>query len=310
MKYKDIPLLRGNRYRQNYFKETRNNDQNHPEDDLMHFDIFCRNQYMQEIKPHRLAYYKIYLITEGEGHYTIGGESVHVGKNTLGFSGPDMISSWQALSTEQYGYTSTFSDHYFNVGRTDKDLLKFLPLFQINQRALFNLTEEETSSLLSVFKQMYDAHHNNLKYKDEMIRSLLEFLIHKGSALLENEKPKAVRHYDNASKKLLNDFTKLYMNDFEKIKYGTPLQIKKIKAYADELGISQNHLNDVVKHHTGKSAGQLIKDQIIVQAMMCLKQSDKSVSEIAYLLNFEDPSYFTRFFKSKTGITPKGIRSI
>jgi AraC-like DNA-binding protein len=82
------------------------------------------------------------------------------------------------------------------------------------------------------------------------------------------------------------------MKDFKLINSGQVIRVKKVADYAQQLGISQNYLNDTIKSITGKSAGQLIKDQLIKQATMCLKHSSKNVSEIAYLLGYEDPSYF------------------
>ena len=99
-----------------------------------------------------------------------------------------------------------------------------------------------------------------------------------------------------------------YMVDFGVIRNGKEIKLKKISDYAQQLGVSQNYLNDMVKSITGKSAGQLMKTQLLKQATVCLKHSTKSISEISYLLGFEDPSYFTRFYKKHTGHLPSDKR--
>jgi AraC-like DNA-binding protein len=98
------------------------------------------------------------------------------------------------------------------------------------------------------------------------------------------------------------------MKDFKLINSGQVIRVKKVADYAQQLGISQNYLNDTIKSITGKSAGQLIKDQLIKQATMCLKHSSKNVSEIAYLLGYEDPSYFARYYKKQTGHAPSDLK--
>jgi AraC family transcriptional regulator, transcriptional activator of pobA len=111
-----------------------------------------------------------------------------------------------------------------------------------------------------------------------------------------------------ASNRLLGLFTDLYMKDISRIQLGQEVIIRKISDYAKELGVTQNHLNDSVREVTGKSAGTLIREQVIKQATMCLRQSSKSVSEIGYLLGFQDPSYFSRYYKKQTGKLPSEVR--
>jgi AraC-like DNA-binding protein len=77
-----------------------------------------------------------------------------------------------------------------------------------------------------------------------------------------------------------------------------------IGAYASRLGVTPNHLNDVVHEQTGHSAGELIRRRRLLDAKRMLSHSQLSVSEIGYSLGFEDPSYFARFFRRYEAITP------
>ena len=69
-----------------------------------------------------------------------------------------------------------------------------------------------------------------------------------------------------------------------------------------------NHLNHAVKEVTGKSPSVLISARIINEAKALLKYSDWSVSDIAFSLGFEYPTYFNQFFKKNTGVTPLSLR--
>jgi len=83
---------------------------------------------------------------------------------------------------------------------------------------------------------------------------------------------------------------------------------KTVEEYARNIGISRIHLNNTSKTVFGKTASQMIKQRIIVEAKRQLLFSDKSSAVIAFDLNFSDPSNFLRFFKKQTGISAKKFR--
>ncbi|XPF93278.1 helix-turn-helix domain-containing protein [Colwellia sp. RE-S-Sl-9] len=90
---------------------------------------------------------------------------------------------------------------------------------------------------------------------------------------------------------------------------GYPLVAKKsVPEYAAQLRISATHLNRICQAIAGKSALQVIHIRIISEAKINLAYTFQSVSEVAYRLGFEDVSYFSRFFKKQTGITPKKFK--
>jgi len=78
--------------------------------------------------------------------------------------------------------------------------------------------------------------------------------------------------------------------------------------YAELLYVSPNHLNALTQQVLGRSAGDLIRERVVLEAKRMLINSDRYVSEIAQLLRFEDNSYFVRFFKKHTGVTPEEFR--
>ena len=83
---------------------------------------------------------------------------------------------------------------------------------------------------------------------------------------------------------------------------------RNLGAYADWLAMTPDRLNDHCKKVTGVTAGQLVRRRLLVEAKRQLIFTDLSVSEIAYSLNFSDPSYFSRFFRKYAGQTPQQFR--
>jgi AraC family transcriptional regulator, transcriptional activator of pobA len=78
--------------------------------------------------------------------------------------------------------------------------------------------------------------------------------------------------------------------------------------YARLLHITPNHLNALCQELVGRSAGAVIRDRVLLEAKRLLTNADMTAAEIAYELNFQDNSYFSRFFKKYAGVTPEGFR--
>lgn len=81
-----------------------------------------------------------------------------------------------------------------------------------------------------------------------------------------------------------------------------------LSRYAGELNITPIHLNRICQAVVGRSASQVLQDYVVRLAKRYLTHTAYSVSEIAYLLNFEHASYFTRLFKKHVGISPRDFR--
>src|SRR5204863_8529399 len=86
------------------------------------------------------------------------------------------------------------------------------------------------------------------------------------------------------------------------------LELKTAQDFAKQLSVHVNYLNSSVKEVTGKTTTALISDRIISEAKALLQHTDWNISEIAYALGFEYPTYFNNFFKKKTGEIPKSVR--
>jgi len=79
--------------------------------------------------------------------------------------------------------------------------------------------------------------------------------------------------------------------------------------YAGIIGVTANHLTQTVKVLTGKTSLQIIKAKQLLEIKRLLVHTSLNVSEIANQLNFEDQSYFSKFFKRETGLTPLQYRN-
>jgi AraC family transcriptional regulator, transcriptional activator of pobA len=99
------------------------------------------------------------------------------------------------------------------------------------------------------------------------------------------------------------------MRQFEKLIEQHFREKRLPKEYAEMMFVTPNHLNALSNDVAGKSAGELIRERILLEAKRLLANSDLMISQIAAILHFEDNAYFTRFFKKYLGTTPEGFRA-
>lgn len=86
-------------------------------------------------------------------------------------------------------------------------------------------------------------------------------------------------------------------------------QERSVNFYADQMHLSPQHLSTTVKKATGKTVTDIISALVIRDAQAKLKSTELTIQEIAYSLNFPDISFFGKYFKRYTGMSPKKYRN-
>ena len=112
---------------------------------------------------------------------------------------------------------------------------------------------------------------------------------------------------DEAQEARPNSLSLQYFRKFQQRvrQAGTSLNVAQL---ADDLAITPVHLNRICRAVADKSASQLVQEHILDEARKYLTYTTYSVSEIAYLLHFDYPNYFARFFKKHTALSPTEFR--
>ena len=105
----------------------------------------------------------------------------------------------------------------------------------------------------------------------------------------------------NRQEELTSNFVRMLTDSFK--------TEKRVQYYADSLCVTARYLSQVVKLVTGKTAGELIDEMVIKEAKVLLSNQLFNVSQVANELQFSDQSFFGKFFKKKTGISPSVYRS-
>ncbi|MBK9736442.1 MAG: AraC family transcriptional regulator [Saprospiraceae bacterium] len=85
--------------------------------------------------------------------------------------------------------------------------------------------------------------------------------------------------------------------------------MRKVSSYADMLHVSPDHLNRAIKSCSDKTAHEHIDEMLLMEAKAYLLHTTMTIAEIAYQLEFSDPSHFNRFFKKYCSLTPVDFRN-
>ena len=97
---------------------------------------------------------------------------------------------------------------------------------------------------------------------------------------------------------------------FKEMLYENFMYRRDLKFYSDSLNVSENYLNRCVNHVTNKPPKQHINELLINHSKVLLQHFTKDISQVAFELNFSDPSYFGRLFKQLTKLTPSEYRNV
>ncbi len=84
---------------------------------------------------------------------------------------------------------------------------------------------------------------------------------------------------------------------------------RDVNYYAEKMNISSKYLTNIVNQVTGHIPKTIIDQYVILQLKLHLKRSTQSIKEMAWEFHFADVSFFCRYFKKHTGLTPQQIRS-
>ena len=96
---------------------------------------------------------------------------------------------------------------------------------------------------------------------------------------------------------------------FERLLEETFRQHWSVSDYARALSVSPTHLSRVLRQATGLPASRAIEDRVLREARRQLFYTNLSIAEIAYLLGYNDPAYFSRVFARATGMAPSAFRA-
>ena len=246
---------------------------------------------------HYHDFYVVHYVSGGRGTHVIDFEQYEVEPGTLFFISPRQLHLWQ-VEEPLNGYIMAFSQDFLVSPNYPGDSVVELEFFHSASHSPAlkvstdqgRLVEEQLGAMRQEFAQQGEGYVSVLRASFHIfIVQLQRIFAGEMSRIKAVKEHRQVRRF----KQLVSD------------RYASQASIRE---YAKMLGVSVSRLNDVIKEATGLTPSQIVRNEQVLAAKRLLAHSDLNVAEICYRLNFEDPSYFGRFFKRETGTSPLAFR--
>jgi AraC family transcriptional activator of pobA len=245
------------------------------------------------MEPHAHDFYLLMLFTKGTGRHIIDFNEYEIKPGNVFFMSPAETHSW-SLSDDTDGHVLFFNPAFYLMDVLPRKITQ-LPFFSPENK--MRMGQLKTADLIQVEKIIESMNEENKGFsvfKKNIVRSYLDVLLFKLASILQTGKTETPEI--NTIAILLSLIEKKYMEHLS------------ISFYTAQLHVSAQKLNALCKLQLNKTVHELLQDRLLTEAKRLLAYSSLTVSEIAYQLNFNDNSYFNRFFKRLEHLTPEQFR--
>lgn len=249
------------------------------------FKISRMKEKIKPTKPHKHdEYHEFIFLHAGAGIHTIDETDHEVNPPTLFYLKPGQVHCWDFTKIPKgfvLIFKDSFVDEFSNVKR------------HLNQMTSALSIAEDSRFLNLDFEQIL-VEYKSTQPDMDVLKYYLNVVILKISHLLQAE---AVVPKNNP---LIDRFRSLVDKHY--------LTHRDLGFYADQLNVTTRQMSRLSSKDIGRTASSIITERIVMESKRLLRHTTTSISEVAYHLNFNDPSYFVKFFKSHTNLTPKEFR--
>lgn len=246
-------------------------------------------------KEHKHDFFEIVWVKSGRGVHKIDMQDHHYEGAALFIMAPGQIHTIDAYGNLD-GYVIKFLPSLFKNENDFYDQVLDTCLFDTNTSCpIISITEEDNQELEDIFVKMAKEFNRPDVDSEQIFVAYLNILITHINRLKRTKKVDSI--FINEPQYALFRTFKLALEKHYKEEHS-------VQAYADMLAITSRTLNSISKKYAERSVSDVIHDRLLLEAKRSLHHEYKNVKEICYDLGFEDPAYFTRFFKKHTGMSP------
>jgi len=256
-----------------------------------------QHRWAQQAAPRRHNYYMIIWILQGSGTLLADLEQYDITGNTVYCLAPGQILLFNA-GAQTSGYVISFTTEFLCLQEHNLELLNNTGLFHASSPLpVIKVSRAMTGEMEEIIAKMTREYDNCCLLRAEILKGFLKvFLIY---LTRQCEKPGP---YSSRTKhgELVNRFMALLEKRYA--------SWKMVSDYAEELFVTSNYLNEIVKKVSGFPASYHIRQRIVLEAKRQAIYASASMKEIAYHLGFDDIAHFSKFFKNVSGTSFTAFR--
>ena len=243
---------------------------------------------------HRHDFFFFLALKKGVGNHEIDFVSYEVTDYTFFIVRPGQVHELELRSNSE-GFMIQFNtDFYYSIEKEFNSLLQ--------KASATNYYQLEKNSFLKLNLLLISI---SIEYKNQAVA--YKEVINSNLRILFIELMR-LRNTGNKTSNTKDLYVQERLEEFLHLLETNITSKKQVSQYANILSLSNYQLNAITKQALGKTASELINEQIILESKRYLLATSNQVNQIAFHLGYEDVSYFIRFFKKHTGYSPEAYR--
>lgn len=243
-------------------------------------------------QPYRLQEGRIAIITNGRARVLINLIEYIFRPNYISLIAPGSIIQIIETSQDFDAHMMAIEQNFLPVSGKEEFFAHFL---QRKKNLLLPLTTTEQVQIENFITVMWDVLQEPI-FRKEVIQHLLAGLLYNIEYIAKNKgqsESSPLTHQNDIFQRFIS-----LVNTYSKTE-------RNVSFYADKLCLTPRYLNTVIRQASQQTVMDWINQSIILEAKVLLKHSNRLVYQISDELNFPNPSFFSKFFKRMTGMTPQ-----
>jgi AraC family transcriptional activator of pobA len=244
------------------------------------------------LPPSRTSNHALIMLTSGQVDLTVGHQAYTLTGQDLVLVPALQIFTLNAIRNDSVGFMCFFSQELVlsAVGDTDFDFLK------LTSNPHISLSAQQTTFINNILDRLTIEYTEKGSAKTDLIRPYLLALLTEINRVYTG----AVATKIDSGDRLVQRFMDLLTTQIRETRLASQ--------YAEQLNVSPNHLNKVIKSRTGKSPSVWIDERVVLEAKVLLFQSGLTIAQIAHEMGFDDQSTFGKLFRKYAQVSPTDFR--
>jgi len=256
----------------------------------------------EKCKAVRADFFSLAILLNGEVMIKINlKEKLTRKKNNLLFFAPNSINQIISTSKDTRIHFLAFTSKFLLQAGITMHEMEMLTFISSQYDGAISLTDEEFIRLEKIIEELeiQSKFINRHSFVESIVKLQFRVLLYELAAIGQRNKL-STKFKTTRKQEIVTGFAKLLEKHFK--------EERSLKYYATQLSISTKHLTEVVYDVTGKSAGVLIHEKLIIEIKYLLGNPSQNINQISEYLNFPNQSFFGKYFKRYCGLSPKEYR--
>lgn len=245
-------------------------------------------------EPSKIEHASIMICIKGTMQLSISLEQHEITAPSLITLMPGQIIEYTHLSEDLQCYNISLSKRFIDMINLPGWQQQYMNMYN---NPIHNIDEQALRALYIFYTILYQAASNTENpFRLQVIENLIRVFYYGGISNLQQNSDSIPTSKNNIVRRFMDLVQEHYREE------------RLIGFYANKLCITPKYLSKLIKENTGRSAGDWIENHVILEARAMLQSSDMTIQQIATSLNFPNQSFFGKYFKRATGLSPKQYR--